>query len=214
MGVVGFSRVCAALLAVRWWFRRHQCRNATMFGSLRRFSLVLNAFIASPYGFQRRQSMTRQTNYRASVRNGAPPGQRRRRLLNLSFDETDRLLYPTRAMAATCPIHRDEGSVAVFKGLSRRILDLADLRKFSARMAVPYRALRSRTPCSNKPLQRFRSVGAAGEITWPTAVSRLTEVDTEPRGAAGARGLPSAGGQDSRFPRSGIKTACTSMGID
>jgi hypothetical protein len=83
--------------------------------------------------------MTRQTIYRASVRNGAPPGQRRRRLLNLSFDETDRLLYPTRAMAATCPIHRDEGSVAVFKGLSRRILDLADLRKFSARMAVPYR---------------------------------------------------------------------------
>jgi hypothetical protein len=33
------------------------------------------------------------------------------------------------AMAATCPMHRDEGSAAVFKGLSRRILDLADLRK-------------------------------------------------------------------------------------
>ena len=47
----------------------------------------------------------------------------------------DRLLYPTRAMAATCPIHRDEGSFAVFKGLLRRILDLADLRKLTARMA-------------------------------------------------------------------------------
>ena len=68
MGVVGsFSRVCAALLAVRWRFRRHQCRNATMFGSLRRFSLVLNAFIASPFGLQRRQSMTRQTIYRRPV---------------------------------------------------------------------------------------------------------------------------------------------------
>ena len=96
--------------------------------------------------------MTRQTNYRASVRNGAPPGQRRRRLLNLSFDEGDRLLHPTRAMAATCPIHRDEGSFAVFKGLLRRILDLADLRKLAARTAVPYRALSpSRTPFGNKP---------------------------------------------------------------
>ena len=57
-----------------------------------------------------------------------------------------------RAMAATCPIHRDEGSVAVFKGLSRRILDLADLRKLTARMDVPYRALSpSRTPFGNKP---------------------------------------------------------------
>ena len=41
--------------------------------------------------------------------------------------------------AATCPIHRDEGSFAVFKGLSRRILDLADLRKLTARMVVPSR---------------------------------------------------------------------------
>jgi len=70
---------------------------------------------------------------------------------NLSFDEGDRL-YPTRAMAATCPIHWDEGSVAVFKRLSRKILNLADLRKLIARMDVPYRALSaSRTPFGNKP---------------------------------------------------------------
>jgi glutamate dehydrogenase (NAD(P)+) len=37
-------------------------------------------------------------------------------LLDLSFDERDRLLYPKRAMAVTCPIHRDDGSVAVFEG--------------------------------------------------------------------------------------------------
>jgi hypothetical protein len=66
--------------------------------------------------------MTRQTIYRRPVfrktrrhSTASPP-------TNLSFDEGDRLLHPTRAMAATCPIHRDEGSFAVFKGLSRRIL--------------------------------------------------------------------------------------------
>jgi hypothetical protein len=41
--------------------------------------------------------MTRQTVYRRPVfRNGALPVRRRRHLLNLSFDEGDRLLYPTR----------------------------------------------------------------------------------------------------------------------
>jgi hypothetical protein len=119
-----------------------------MFGSSRRCSLILIAFIASPFGLQRRQSMTRQTVYRGPVFEMA-----RRQfdgvadLLNLSFDERDRLLYPKRAMAVTCPIHRDEGGVAVFEGLSRSILYLADLRKLTARMAVPYRALSSsRTP--------------------------------------------------------------------
>jgi hypothetical protein len=113
----------------------------------------MNAFIASPYGLQRRQSMTRQTVYlRPVFRNGAPPVRRRRRLLNLSFDEGDRLLNPTRAMAASCPIHRDEGSFAVFKELSRRMLDLADLRKLAVRTAVSYRALSpSRTAFGNKP---------------------------------------------------------------
>jgi hypothetical protein len=98
--------------------------------------------------------MTRQTVYRRPVfRNGALPVRRRRRLLNRSFDEGDRLLYPTRAMAATCPIHRDEGSFAVFKGLSRRILDFAALRKLTARW-VSYRALSSsRTPSAINPLE-------------------------------------------------------------
>ena len=81
--------------------------------------------------------MTRQTIYRRPVLEMAPPVRPRRRLLKLSFDEGDRLLYPTRAMAATCPIHRDEGNFPVFKGLSRRILDLADLRKLTARIAIP-----------------------------------------------------------------------------
>jgi hypothetical protein len=83
MGVVGsFSRVCAALFAVRWRFRRHQCRNAPMFGSLRRCNLVLNAFIASPFGLQWWQSMTRQTIYqgqcskwRATRSTASPPTQ-------------------------------------------------------------------------------------------------------------------------------------------
>jgi hypothetical protein len=66
-----------------------------------------------------------------------------RRLCFVRFDEGDRLLYP---------IHRDEGNFAVLKGLSRRILDLADLRKLTARMAVPYRALSpSRTPFGSRP---------------------------------------------------------------
>jgi glutamate dehydrogenase (NAD(P)+) len=61
--------------------------------------------------------MTHQTIYRGPVFemarrqfNGAAD------LLDLSADERDRLLYPKRAMAVTCPIHRDDGSVAVFEG--------------------------------------------------------------------------------------------------
>jgi hypothetical protein len=54
--------------------------------------------------------MTRQTTHRGPVfRKSAPPVRPRRRLLNLSFDEGDRLLYP---------IHRDEGNSAVLKGLA------------------------------------------------------------------------------------------------
>jgi hypothetical protein len=67
-----------------------------MFGSLRRCSFVLNAFIASPFGLQRRQSMTRQTIYRGQRSKWRAASRRRRRLLNLSCDEGDRLLYPTR----------------------------------------------------------------------------------------------------------------------
>ena len=62
-------------------------------------------------------------------------------LLNpFHFDERDRLLYPKRAMTVTWVIHRDYGSVAVFEGLLRSILDLADLRKLTARMGMFIRA--------------------------------------------------------------------------
>jgi len=36
--------------------------------------------------------------------------------LDLPEDERDRLLYPKRAITVSCPIHRDDGSVAVFQG--------------------------------------------------------------------------------------------------
>jgi glutamate dehydrogenase (NAD(P)+) len=36
--------------------------------------------------------------------------------LGIAEDERDRLLYPKRAIAVSCPIHRDDGSTAVFQG--------------------------------------------------------------------------------------------------
>ena len=36
--------------------------------------------------------------------------------LSIPFDERDRLLLPKRAVVVSCPIHRDDGSVAVFEG--------------------------------------------------------------------------------------------------
>ncbi len=36
--------------------------------------------------------------------------------LEIPTDERDRLLYPKRAVAVSCPIHRDDGSTAVFQG--------------------------------------------------------------------------------------------------
>ncbi|MCQ8240943.1 Glu/Leu/Phe/Val family dehydrogenase [Rhizosaccharibacter radicis] len=36
--------------------------------------------------------------------------------LDIREDERDRLLYPKRAIAVSCPIHRDDGSMAVFQG--------------------------------------------------------------------------------------------------
>ncbi|MBN9041149.1 MAG: glutamate dehydrogenase [Rhizobiales bacterium 62-47] len=36
--------------------------------------------------------------------------------LAIPFDERDRLLLPKRAITVSCPIHRDDGSVAVFEG--------------------------------------------------------------------------------------------------
>ena len=99
--------------------------------------------------------MTRQTIYRGQYSNWRAASRRRRRLLNLSCDEGDRLLYPTRGDAATCPMHRDKGSAAVFKGLSLRIRDLADLRKLPREWPFHRVLGPSRTPCRNKRFQRF-----------------------------------------------------------
>jgi glutamate dehydrogenase (NAD(P)+) len=88
-----------------------------MFGSSHRRGFVLIVSIAEPFRLRRRPSMTYQTIYCGPVFDMA-----RRQfdgvadLLDLSFDERDRLLYPKRAIAVTCPIHRDDGSVAVFEG--------------------------------------------------------------------------------------------------
>lgn len=37
-------------------------------------------------------------------------------ILNIPLDQRDRLLYPKRAIAVTCPIHRDDGSTVVYEG--------------------------------------------------------------------------------------------------
>src|ERR1700719_3143742 len=36
--------------------------------------------------------------------------------LSIPFDERDRLLLPKRAITVSCPIHRDDGTIAVFEG--------------------------------------------------------------------------------------------------
>jgi glutamate dehydrogenase (NAD(P)+) len=36
--------------------------------------------------------------------------------LEIAEDERDRLLLPKRAIAVACPIHRDDGTTAVFQG--------------------------------------------------------------------------------------------------
>ncbi len=36
--------------------------------------------------------------------------------INIPADERDRLLYPKRAVTVSCPIHRDDGTTAVFQG--------------------------------------------------------------------------------------------------
>src|SRR5438874_1975492 len=36
--------------------------------------------------------------------------------LDIPMDERDRLLMPKRAITVSCPIHRDDGTVAVFEG--------------------------------------------------------------------------------------------------
>jgi hypothetical protein len=36
--------------------------------------------------------------------------------LDIPEDERNRILYPKRAVTVSCPIHRDDGSIAVFQG--------------------------------------------------------------------------------------------------
>ena len=36
--------------------------------------------------------------------------------IGMPEDQRDRLLYPKRAIAVSCPIHRDDGTTAVFQG--------------------------------------------------------------------------------------------------
>ena len=36
--------------------------------------------------------------------------------LSIPMDERDRILMPKRAITVSCPIHRDDGSIAVFEG--------------------------------------------------------------------------------------------------
>jgi glutamate dehydrogenase (NAD(P)+) len=88
-----------------------------MFGSSDFPGFVLIVSDAELLRLPRRSSMTHPTIYQGPVFDMA-----RRQfdgvadLLDLSPDERDRLLFPKRAMAVTCPIHRDDGSVAVFEG--------------------------------------------------------------------------------------------------
>ena len=42
--------------------------------------------------------------------------------LDIPMDERDRLLMPKRAITVSCPIHRDDGTIAVFEGYRVRRL--------------------------------------------------------------------------------------------
>ena len=55
--------------------------------------------------------------FRSGVRHGGQPVRRdRRSSVDSRSDERDRLLLPKRALTISCPIHRDDGSIAVFEG--------------------------------------------------------------------------------------------------
>ena len=38
--------------------------------------------------------------------------------LEIPMDERDRLLMPKRAITVSCPIHRDDGTIAVFRAIA------------------------------------------------------------------------------------------------
>ena len=46
--------------------------------------------------------------------------------LDIPEDERPRLLYPKRAVAVSCPIHRDDGSTAVFQGSASSTISPSD----------------------------------------------------------------------------------------
>jgi len=92
---------------------------------------------------------------------------------------------------------------------SQRILELADLRKPTARMAVQYRRpqLLKKSLAAISPFSVFRASPPQAEMAWPAAASWSTEDGAEAWGAAGARDGPMAGSQDRRFPRAGMKNS-------
>ena len=54
--------------------------------------------------------------FRPGVRYGGEPVRRHRQPSRNPMDERDRILMPKRAVTVSCPIHRDDGTVAVFEG--------------------------------------------------------------------------------------------------
>ena len=57
--------------------------------------------------------------------------------LEIPMDERDRLLMPKRAITVSCPIHRDDGTVAVFEGYRVHSLKLfATLPSLQLEMGV------------------------------------------------------------------------------
>src|SRR5258708_2991705 len=90
---------------------------------------------------------------------------------------------------------------------SQGILELADLRKPTARMAVQYRRPQLLKK-SVAAISVFRASPPQAEMVWPAAASRSTEDGAEAWGATDARDGPMAGSQDRRFPRAGMKNLC------
>jgi len=92
---------------------------------------------------------------------------------------------------------------------SQGILELADLRKPTARMAVQYRRpqLLKKSLAAISPFTVPRGAPPQAEIAWPAAASRSTEDNEEAWAAAGARDGSMAGSQDRRFPRAGMKNS-------
>jgi len=152
-------------------------------------------------------------------------GHDQRRLATLldqcAFDDVDRqdatwrgpaaLGAKRRSLVRRCHLWANlEEQEARTEGLSSQgILEVADLRKSTARMAVQYRRpqLLKKWLAPISPFSVFRASPPQAEMVWPAAASRSTEDGAEAWGAAGARDGPMAGSQDRRFPRAGMKNS-------